>query len=331
MFLLSDDMEKVSENRLSVAKRIFPLTGVTAVPLDLHSTLNSGMPSILRLWCAEKSTPTPSNKVEKDSTEHEIDIISPKSSENNSSPGRILKAQASTIHVEVGWSPGNDVDPYSRERSCFPVAPGLGSWTVVSLSNWLEHTARLSVSFSALVSHSIADFVAMGAPKSTRSLATGGPGEMAEHGFHVFSFWSSEYVWIPHQTLVDNSPLIKRLKPHETEIFHIKPAEPTRPQYIGSDLHFSCGFEVDTFDWSDNSVTVRLKNDYKKKGSIYVYIPECKGLDKAVVKLNGEQTAHFDTVARPSIDERCGGRVLQVCVEIEGSGNSNDGLISISW
>jgi hypothetical protein len=94
-----------------------------------------------------------------------------------------------------------NVDPYGRERSCFSVAPGLGSWTVISLSNWLDHSAKLSVSFSALVAHSIDDFVAMGAPRTPRSLDTENSplGEMSEHGFHVFSFWSSEYVWIPHQ------------------------------------------------------------------------------------------------------------------------------------
>jgi hypothetical protein len=86
------------------------------------------------------------------------------------------------------------------------------------------------------------------------------------------------------KTLVDNSPLIKKLTPHETEIFHIKPADPTRPQYIGSNLHFSCGFEVATFDWGDHHVKVCLKNDYKKKGAVYVhvYLPESKGLDNAL-------------------------------------------------
>lgn len=325
MFLLSDDMEKVSPERLSVAKRIFPLTGVTAVPLDLHSTLNKGMPSILRLWCAERSTT--SNKKERETPSvHEVDMIS-----SSDSPGRILQQQASRIECEVGYSPGNIVDPYSRERSCFTVAEGLGSWTVVSISNWLEHTARLSVSFSALVSHSIDDFVAMGAPKSSRSLGKG-LGEIEEHGFHVFSFWSSEYVWISHQALSDNSPLIKKLEPHETEIFHIKPAQPNRPQYIGSDLHFSCGFEVDLFDWSNNSVKVQLKNDYKKKGSIFVYIPESKGLDRSVVvKVNDNETGNYDTVARPSMGDNCAGRVLRVYIEIEGSGAKNDGFVFIKW
>lgn len=196
MFLLSDDMEKVSEARLSIAQRIFPLISVTAVPLDLHSTVNSGMPSILRLWCTEKS-------VEENSTE----ITVPESStlchtESGESPRKILREQASKIECEFIYSPGNmDVDPYSRERSCIRVASGLGSWTVVSLSNWLEHTAKLRVSFSALVSHSIDDFVATGAPRSLRSLTadSSSPREILEHGFHVFSFWSSEYVWIPHQ------------------------------------------------------------------------------------------------------------------------------------
>ncbi|KAL9190710.1 hypothetical protein ACHAXT_000416 [Thalassiosira profunda] len=324
MFLLSDDMEKVSEARLSVAKRIFPLTGDTAVPLDLHSTINGGMPSILRLWCSEKTQSGSS------APPNEIDIIGSKS-RATTNPGRILQEQASKIECEVGYSPPNSVDPYSRERSCISVSKGLGSWTVVSLSNWLEHPAKLSVSFSALVSHSIEDFVATGAPRSARSLtASASPGEMGDHGFHVFSFWASEYVWIPHQTLVDNSPLIKKLSPHETEIFHIKPANPTRPQYIGSDLHFSCGFEVVSFDWSARHVEVRLKNDYKKKGSIYVYIPKSEGLHKAAVTVNGDP-GELEVVAKPSIGKAGEGRVLRVPIEIKGTKGDGDGMVSISW
>ncbi|KAL3798082.1 hypothetical protein ACHAW5_010295 [Stephanodiscus triporus] len=324
MFLLSDDMEKVSEARLSIAQRIFPLISVTAVPLDLHSTVNSGMPSILRLWCTEKSA-------EENGTEN----TTPESStlchtESGETPRKILREQASKIECEFIYSPGNmDVDPYSRERSCIRVASGLGSWTVVSLSNWLEHTAKLRVSFSALVSHSIDDFVATGAPRSLRSLTadSSSPREILEHGFHVFSFWSSEYVWIPHRTLEDNDPLIKKLKPHATEIFHIKPAEPSRAQYIGSDLHFSCGFEVDSFDWSDRHVKICLKNDYKKRGSIFLYVPECDGLNSAAVTVSGKP-GRVEIVARPIMGENCGGRVLRVNV---GTGENADGVVSILW
>jgi hypothetical protein len=66
------------------------------------------------------------------------------------------------------------------------------------------------------------------------------------------------------QTLEGNNPLIKKIKPHATEIFHIMPAEPSRAQYIGSDLHFSCGFKANSFDWSNRHVKICLKNDYKK-------------------------------------------------------------------
>lgn len=183
MFLLSDDMQKVSDSRLNVAKRIFPLTGCTAVPLDLHSTINQGMPSVLRLWCTEK---TISSFEKSESALSE----SPKKIES----GRMLKDQASKLEYEVGYSPENVIDPYGRERSCFTVAPGLGTWTIVSLSNWMEHTARLSVSFSTLILHSLQDFNAMGEQKEDFA-----PCEQSECGFHVFSFWSTEYTWIPHK------------------------------------------------------------------------------------------------------------------------------------
>lgn len=184
MFLLSDDMQKVSDDRLNVAKRIFPLTGVTAVPLDLHSTMNKGMPSVLRLWCTENisdSSLPMNNTTESDSP-------------RNLPTDRILQEQASKLEYEVGYAPENIIDPYSRERSCFSVAAGLGTWTIVSLSNWMEHAASLHVSFSTLIQHSLKDFNAMGAAEETPT-----PCELAQCGFHVFSFWASEYTWIPHQ------------------------------------------------------------------------------------------------------------------------------------
>ena len=129
------------------------------------------------------------------------------------------------------------------------------------------------------------------------------------------------------KTLLDNDPLIKKLKPHATEIFHIKPAEPNRPQYIGSDLHYSCGFEVDSFDWGDCHVGISLKNDYKKRGSIFLYIPERDGLDRATVTVNGKP-GRVEIVARPLMGENCGGRVVRVYV---GIGPNEDGVVSIIW
>jgi hypothetical protein len=131
------------------------------------------------------------------------------------------------------------------------------------------------------------------------------------------------------QTLMENSPLIKKLRPHATDIFHIKPANPARPQYIGSNLHFSCGFEVARFEWSGRHVSVRLKHTHKKTGFVVVYLPERKGLDAAVVAVN-DKAGSFEIVARPSIGG-IHGRVLRVHAEIEGSGVESDGLVSIRW
>ncbi|KAK1743772.1 alpha-galactosidase [Skeletonema marinoi] len=290
MFLLSDDMEKVSDARLSVARKIFPLTGVTAVPLDLHSTMNGGMPSVLRLWCTEKSITT-----DEVNDNFEVDVS-----------GRVLREQASKLQTEVGWSPrNNNIDPYSRERSCFFVAPGLGSWTVASLSNWMSHSTTMSVSFAALVAHSIQDFAAMGAPKDSIS-SNAGPGEKSENGYHVFSFWSSEYVWIPHETLVDNSPLVKKLD------------DPTSCQYIGSDLHFSCGFEVSSFVAGEKRVLIELKNNYAKKGSVYLYLPVGKKFDNATVEVNGAEGS-MEIIARPTLGGN-EGVVVRVPVVIKGTG-----------
>mmetsp|Transcript_6450 Transcript_6450/g.10487 ORF Transcript_6450/g.10487 Transcript_6450/m.10487 type:complete len:1168 (+) Transcript_6450:171-3674(+) len=313
MFLLSDDMEKVSDARLSIARKIFPLTGVTAVPLDLHSSMNCGMPSVLRLWCTEKNIA--------------IDDIDAHSFEVNVT-SRVLREQASKLQTEVGWSPrNNSIDPYSRERSCFFVAPGLGSWTVASLSNWKPHSTTMSVSFAALVAHSIQDFAAMGAPKDSIS-SKFGLGEKSENGYHVFSFWSSEYVWIPHETLVDNSPLVKKLESHQTEIFHIKPADPTSCQYIGSDLHFSCGFEVASFEAGAKRVLIELKNNYAKKGSVYLYLPDGKKFDNATVEVNGTASS-MEVIARPTLGGN-DGVVVRIPVVITGTGEGKDGVVSIS-
>lgn len=138
---------------------------------------------------------------------------------------------------------------------------------------------------------------------------------------------------------MDKDPLIKRLAPHETEIFHIKPANPTRPQYIGSDLHFSCGFEVHSFEWGSSFVKISLKNDYEKSGSVFIYIPESasagKSLDDMYATVNGE-ASRAEVVARPAINndkskDNHPGRVVKIRVYTNGGQEETDGKIEISW
>ena len=86
---------------------------------------------------------------------------------------------------------------------------------------------------------------------------------------------------------------------------------------------------MNAFDWNDNHVTVSLKNEYKKKGSVFVYLPEREALNKVRVTANGKP-GKFDVVARPTIGGYSG-RVLRAYIEIDGSGAKGDGLISLKW
>jgi len=149
----------------------------------------------------------------------------------------------------------------------------------------------------------------------------------------------SLFFFVKLKTLLDKDPLIKRLAPHETEIFHFKPANPTRPQYIGSDLHFSCGFEVQSFEWGSSFINISLKNEYEKSGSIFLFIPETDGnrnaLDSIDATVNGEAIG-VEVVARPIINDgktknSRAGRVIKVRVNIAGLKEQSDGKIEISW
>lgn len=142
-----------------------------------------------------------------------------------------------------------------------------------------------------------------------------------------------------NQTLVEKDPLIKKLSPHETEIFHIKPANPTRPQYIGSDLHFSCGFEVQSFEWCSSHIDLTFKNEYDKTGSVFLYIPEPgssgKTLDNLSALTNGE-ASRVDVVARPAIHNNKtknfhAGVVVKIRVHCDGSQNIVGGQVKITW
>jgi hypothetical protein len=74
-------------------------------------------------------------------------------------------------------------------------------------------------------------------------------------------------------------------------------------------------------------VKVFLKNDYKRQGSIFLYLPEDDGLNRAAVTVNGKPS-RVEIVARPSMGHNCVGRVLRVYVE---TGPNEDGLVSIVW
>lgn len=335
MLLLSDDLTKVSPGRMKILTKIFPMTGVSAVVLDLHSVEDShGLPSLLRLWCT-------------DATQKREDFRNSiiKSTINKNSGGdddRDHNEEAgffsSFATFRLGSTPAK---PSERQRSCIHMVRGLGTWTVLSLSNWLDRAAVVHI-----------PPVALAPPPEASSVTASQKPIKPEHGYHVFSFWSSKYNWISgtpeypddedgasHRE--SGSPkgvrplLSKLLGPHETEIFHIKPVTPNNPQYLGSDIHFSCGQEVDLFKATKHQLAIHLRTEYHRVGHIFVFVPVT---NTGQVKTTcGAEPCRWTVVGNtPQNNDGRGpsavlGRVLQVAVVCHGDGRDMDGTVVVDF
>jgi hypothetical protein len=195
-------------------------------------------------------------------------------------------------------------------RGRIKVGYGLGTWTIVSLSNWLEVDAVVSAPFSAVLH-----------PKP--SLKSGG-----QNGYHMLAFWGSKYVWVPSlHGEVSRQTLSKRLGPHETEIFHIKSVNPGSAQYIGSSLHYSCGYEVKSFSCSSSSATVQIRKEALRSGFIYVFVPSSG--DGVSATLDG-RAASVEVETRLTFEETSGsnrkGTVFKVQIISDPVFNSNEDL-----
>ena len=290
MMLMSDDLTKLKHKRLRIITRVFPLTGASAVALDLHTPTPEGIPSLLRMWCTDEiaTWDRPSNDDE---------VVRVKHNEEALQTARTVAFRAN-----------RELNQFNRIRNRVFVAQGLGSWSVVSLSNWSDQPATRSAPLSVLL------------PPSKRFSDS----EQSSLGYHVLSFWSSKYIWIPLEDVDRQRTLSKRLDPHETEIFHMKPIL-DRPQYVGSDIHFTCGYEVLSFRAKTGQIDVTFKNYCRRSGYVFLYIPQTHGEIRATVN---QKVGEFEVIA--TIPD--GGRVLRVWLTIRGKKKSeHDGRITLEY
>ena len=223
LLLLSDDLEQVSKRNMEVAKKIYPVTGVTATCLDLHSSMDS-FSNILHLWCSDNHISNANN------TNHDI-------------------ANAIAIPKHMNY---------------VQVAKNLGTWTIVSLSNWHNQPRVISTPLRPILPIQ---------NSNTKEIL----------GYHVFAFWSSRYIWIPVPTNHSSPNLSLRLLSHETEIFIFKPIMKNQPQYIGSTFHFTCGFEIESFRYNTNTIWIHLKNEWKRSGWVYLFLPGSNNVHAHIV------------------------------------------------
>ena len=322
MLLLSDDLPKVPEARTQILSKIFPMTGVSAVVLDLHST-NNGLPSLMRLWCTDRY--------------NVLDPLRRQLSGDSTDDGFDHNAEATFLARQASFRPDEALSsPDERKRSCIHVTKGLGTWTVVSISNWLDKADVVHVPPFALLP---APTSGWGTESDDGSRDEEKTRDYVEHGYHVLAFWSSRYSWLPPFARdADPGPehtIGKRLGPHATEIFHIRPVTPDAPQYLGSDLHFSCGFELRCIRAGRDRLSLRLRSEYRRAGRIFVFVPRTT-LDNLRVTVNGTPGRPPAVVGNtPVVGEngspRLLGRVIAIPVVVCADGSERDGHIEIEF
>ena len=203
----------------------------------------------------------------------------------------------------------------------------MGTWTLLSISNWTSKAAVVRVPHSALL------------PPPEKGWREGTPitndhGPIHKYGFHVFSFWSGDYAWMPDpRTEVGRRFDLRRLlQVHETEIFHLKSVDPTLPEYLGSSIHFSGGYEVNKIEKSKEQVYILFRNTFYRLGSVYLFIPRVM-VDHVEVESAGKAIT-FETVGNTP-DARnqntIVGRVIRVQVIVRGDGSLKDGELIVKF
>ena len=260
MLLLSDDLPALSRDRIDIASKLYPVTGASAIPLDMHCA-SDVLPSKLRIWCSD---------------EHSI--------------------KASGVIV----SP-------AKKRNTIRVVKGLGSWGCISIGNWNDSIESMRIPLSAFMN-------------SNNNFHTG--------GYHVFSFWNQSYVWIPQRSSGKHRSISTLLAPHESEVFHVKPVSSNCVQYIGSDFHFSCGFELDSFNINDKKIFLKLKLSLQRSGHVFLFIPIDCNIEVLVC---GERFA-VDIVSTIPLQGEGNrrGKVVRIPAFVKLDGSDTDGTINIS-
>eukprot|EP00587_Corethron_hystrix_P002681 CAMPEP_0113300592 /NCGR_PEP_ID=MMETSP0010_2-20120614/2158_1 /TAXON_ID=216773 ORGANISM="Corethron hystrix, Strain 308" /NCGR_SAMPLE_ID=MMETSP0010_2 /ASSEMBLY_ACC=CAM_ASM_000155 /LENGTH=716 /DNA_ID=CAMNT_0000154043 /DNA_START=815 /DNA_END=2962 /DNA_ORIENTATION=+ /assembly_acc=CAM_ASM_000155 len=202
----------------------------------------------------------------------------------------------------------------ARRRNRISVCPGLGSWNIVALCNWSDAPAVVRTPISAML------------PPLDLNVDDCSYESGHSAGYHVFAFWSSRYIWIPERTSEEKT-FSKKLNAHDCEIFHVKSVDRSKVQYVGSSLHYSCGFEVKSIENEQNGAKIFLKNDLSRDGHVYLFLPNFLDCEW---NINGHVCSDDSVEHVMSIPlyennlKSFSGRVVRVRVTVMANGRKDD-------
>jgi hypothetical protein len=215
----------------------------------------------------------------------------------------------------------DDDEIMERSRNCIHVTKGLGTWTILSVSNWTDRDAIIRVPPPALKSPPAVGWSKDDIDDDDDDHMFGA--DKSSCGYHVFGFWQSKYLWLPDPVdgAEEDHIITKTLRAHESEILHIRKVTPNMPQYIGSTIHFSCGYELLSFKATDHSVRLLLQSHYQRHGDLYVYVPRVNVEEVVHVQVNNCQRSPWSIAGSVPSGPHSGGkvigRILKIPISIE--------------
>lgn len=223
-FLVSDDLESVSRSRMRVAQAMLPVTGRAAVALDV---LECEMPEVLRLHMEERE---------------------------EEQEGRSAGGLDGLPH------------PHRREQQ--------SPWVLVGLCNWGDSKKEVTYPWKALLRPLLPGASGIRSSSSSGGVVGGATGPLT---LHVLEFWTSEYFQVrldlnATPDAVMSTAALSHLTvgggvlPHSARLYAVRidergghaaslPQQQQQlqlpPMYLGSDVHFTCGWELRSLDWGE--------------------------------------------------------------------------------
>jgi alpha-galactosidase len=123
------------------------------------------------------------------------------------------------------------------------LANSTGKWHLLGIFNWDEKERDLSLSLEKF--------------------------DLSSGEYLAREFWSGETARISNGELILNGMPV-----HSTRLLALRPIQPARACYLGSDLHISQGLEVTTWSESATNFRIRLERTGKAAGQVDLYLPK---------------------------------------------------------